>query len=62
MVVNSIPAYNKNNQKLPESMEMKDLYLLGSMIHSFELKYGNKFKNNDVEFEYFNKNPGQSLV
>lgn len=62
MVVNSIPAYNKNNQKLPESMEMKDLYLLGSMIHSFELKYGNKFKNSDVEFEYFNKNPGQSLV
>ena len=44
MIVGSIPMYNKTNVKTSDFMEMKDLYLFASMIHNFELKFGNKFK------------------
>lgn len=62
MIIESIPMYNKRNKRLPASMEMKDLYLFASMIHNFELKFGNKFKNSGMDFEYFNVNPTKSLL
>lgn len=61
IIIESIPAYNKHNQRMPgEYIEMKDIYLFGAMISSFELRFGNELKNNS-EFKYFAENENEVL-
>lgn len=55
MIVNSIPAYDKINNKTLNYMEMKDFYLLGSVIANFELLHGNKLSRTS-NFKYFSSN------
>lgn len=61
MVINSIPVYNKRNQKKAEFLEMKDMYLLAAAISDFELLYGNTLKNRGVNFDYFNNDSNNRL-
>lgn len=67
-IVSIIPLYSKRNNLTDNFMGPNDLYLLGSKIASFELRYGNKYLNdqqqalqdpnwvpeNGILFQYFN--------
>ena len=44
-------------------MEVKDFYLLAAAIADYEIKFGNKLKNNfeNTKFEYFSSNVSERL-
>lgn len=58
-LITLIPRYNKQGGKTSEYMEVNDFYLIAAVISEFELKYGNKLRNNlknSNGFNYFNTN------
>ena len=62
LLVSTIPIYNKKGVKTNDFMEMKDFYLIASLISNFEILEGNKLKNQeDSKFKYFNEEPKNSL-
>ena len=63
IIVESIPLYNNHGvRKEGEYLEMKDLYLFGSLISNFESLYGNEFKNDkSLEFKYLSEDANSVL-
>lgn len=60
-VVSIIPLYNKQGIKTKEYLEVNDLYLIAAKVSEFELLEGNKLKNHNTNFDYFNTNPVEKL-
>ena len=62
MIADSIPAYDKSNNKTLYHLQLNDFYLLSSIIANFELLHGHTLKNMDgfEDFKYFSSDvPGR---
>jgi hypothetical protein len=53
--------YNKYGVKTDEYLEVNDLYLIAAKVSEFELREGNRLKNQNTSFDYFNSNPIEKL-
>lgn len=62
LLVSSIPMLDKNGNDTGTYMEMRDFYLFAARVSDFEIKNGNRLKNQvNSEYKYFNENPSQGL-
>lgn len=62
MLINVVPAFDKEGNKLPIFMEMNDMYLFSAVIADFELEHGNRMlADTGNGFDYLSKDTSKQF-